>query len=57
MTFRRDLVTVQEVRSGLSVLSDEVATQLRRQKLKGSVIQVQIKTPALAICPIPFLVF
>lgn len=47
MTFRRDLMTEQEVRSGLSVLSDEVATQLRRQKLKGSVIQVQIKTPAL----------
>ncbi len=47
MTFRRDLVTEQEVYSGLSVLADDVATQLRRQNLKGSVIQVQIKTPAL----------
>ena len=47
MTFRRDLVTEQEVYSGLSVLADDVATQLRRQSLKGSVIQVQIKTPAL----------
>ena len=47
MTFRRDLVTQQEIRSGLSVLADEVATQLRRENLKGSVIQVQIKTPAL----------
>lgn len=47
MTFRRDLVTEQEIHSGLSVLTDDVATQLRRQNLKGSVIQVQIKTPAL----------
>ncbi len=47
MTFRRDLVTEQEIRSGLSVLADDVATQLRRQNLKGSVVQVQIKTPAL----------
>ncbi|HIV31559.1 MAG TPA: DNA polymerase IV [Candidatus Pullichristensenella excrementipullorum] len=47
MTFRRDLVTVQEIRSGLSVLADDVATELRRKNLKGSVVQVQIKTPAL----------
>jgi len=47
MTFRRDLVLEQEVRSGLSVLADEVAMQLRGQNLKGSVIQLQIKTPAL----------
>ena len=47
MTFRRDLIAEQEIYSGLSVLADDVATQLRRQNLKGSVIQVQIKTPAL----------
>jgi len=47
MTFRRNLVTEQEVRTGVSVLVDDIAMQLRRQKLKGSVIQVQIKTPEL----------
>ena len=47
MTFRRDLVTEQEIHTGLSLLADEVATQLRQQNLKGAVVQVQIKTPAL----------
>lgn len=47
MTFRRNLVDIAEVRTGVSVLVDDVAMQLRRQKLKGSVIQVQIKTPEL----------
>jgi len=47
MTFRRNLVEIAEVRTGISVLVDDVAMQLRRQNLKGSVIQVQIKTPEL----------
>lgn len=48
MTFRRDLITEDEVRAGLSFLVDEIAMQLRRQKLKASVVQVQIKTPQLS---------
>jgi len=47
MTFKRDLVAEAEVKTGLAVLVDEVAMQLRRQNLKGSVVQVQIKTPQL----------
>ncbi len=47
MTFKRDLVTEEEVRSGMSVLSDDVATQLRHLGMKGSVVQVNIKTPRL----------
>ncbi|MBE5773412.1 MAG: DNA polymerase IV [Clostridiales bacterium] len=47
MTFRRNLVDVNEVRTGISVLVDDIAMQLRRQNLKGSVVQVQIKTPEL----------
>jgi len=47
MTFRRNLVSESEVKTGLAVLVDEVAMQLRRQELAGSVVQVQIKTPEL----------
>ena len=47
MTFRRDLISEDEVKTGLAVLVDELAMQLRRQSLKASVIQVQIKTPQL----------
>ena len=47
MTFKRNLVTEAEVRTGISALSDEVASTLRHQGLKGSVVQVQIKSPDL----------
>lgn len=49
MTFRRDLVTDEEVRTGVGVLVDRVAMNLRRQDLKGCVITVQIKSPALQV--------
>ena len=49
MTFRRDLVTREEISTGLSVLTDRVATSLRRQGLKGNVVTVQIKSPALQV--------
>lgn len=48
MTFKRDLVTVSEVHMGLAALVDDVAISLRRQNLKGSVVQVQIKSPDLS---------
>lgn len=48
MTFKRNLVTEAEVHTGLAVLVDEVATTLRRQNLKGSVIEVKIKAPSLS---------
>ncbi len=47
MTFRRDLVTPEEAWCGLSVLTDEVAMQLRHHGLKGAVVQLHIKTPEL----------
>ena len=49
MTFRRDLVTREEIATGLSVLTDRVATSLRRQGMKGTVVTVQIKSPALQV--------
>lgn len=48
MTFRRDLITEDEIRCGLAPLVDEVAMQLRRQGLVGQVVQVQVKTPQLS---------
>jgi len=47
MTLKRDLITESEIHTGLAVLADEVATALREQVLKGSTIQVHIKTPTL----------
>lgn len=47
MTFRHDLTMEAEVRSGVSALSDDVATQLRKQELEASVVTVQIKTPQM----------
>lgn len=47
MTFKRNLMTVEEVRTGLAVLADEVAASLRKNRMKGCVISVHIKSPAL----------
>ena len=49
MTFRRDLVTRDEIAAGVAVQAERVAMSLRRQNLKGSVISVQIKTPQLVV--------
>ena len=49
MTFRRDLVTKEEIETGVAVQADRIAMSLRRQNLKGSVISVQIKSPQLTV--------
>jgi DNA polymerase-4 len=49
MTFRRDLFTLDEIRTGVAVLADRNAMSLRRQGLKGSVVSVQIKRPTLDV--------
>ena len=49
MTFKRNLITREEVMTGVSVLVDEIAESLRSHKLKGFVISVQIKTPELRV--------
>lgn len=49
MTFRRDLISEEEVSAGIAALVDHVAMTLRRHGLKGAVINVQIKTPALRV--------
>ena len=49
MTFRKNLVTEDEVRTGVSYLSDRVATNLRGNGQKGAVISVSIKSPDLTV--------
>ena len=48
-TFKRDLVTEGEIKTGLSVLADEVARALRRHNLKGEVVSVQIRRPDMSM--------
>lgn len=48
-TFKRDLVTVSEVKTGLGVLVDEVARTLRRNNMKGEVVNVQIRRPDMTV--------
>lgn len=43
MTFRRDLVGYEEIKSGISFLSDSVALRLRKDKKKCTVVQIGIK--------------
>ena len=43
MTFRRDLVGYDEIKSGISFLADSVASRLRRENIKCTVVQVAIK--------------
>ena len=49
MTFKRDLIALDEEKQAVAALAGEVAVQLREEKLKGRVIQVQIKTPILTV--------
>lgn len=47
MTFPHDLTSLEEVKSSISRLSEEVASQLKRKGMKGSVVFLSIKTPEL----------
>ena len=47
LTFRRNLVGLEDVRVGVGYLADEVAARLRRHGLKCTALQVNIKDPAL----------
>jgi DNA polymerase-4 len=47
MTFKRDLTGEQDIRTGLLVLADSVATRMRRADVKCTTVQVTIKDTAL----------
>ena len=45
MTFKRDLVGIDDIRTGVMALSDTVAARLRHEGLKCNTVQVMIKDP------------
>lgn len=45
LTFRRNLLGLEDVRTGVAVLADDVAARLRRHGLKCSTVQVTIRDP------------
>lgn len=49
MTFRRDLVTLEEITAGVLALTDEITTRLRQINMKCRTIQVSIKNPMLKV--------
>ena len=51
LTFPRDLTGEADIYAGLALLVDEVAACLRREGLKGTIVQLTIKSPELTtIC-------
>ena len=49
VTFDHDLTDPAEIMAGLTLISDQVGTRLRRKKLFASVVQIQIKDTALKV--------
>ena len=47
MTFPRDLMTDDEIRAGVAMLADEVATRMRRHGVKCQTVAVHLKDPAM----------
>lgn len=45
-TFPKDLTTAEEVRRGVVLLTDRVATRLRRHGMKATTLQVSLRDPA-----------
>ena len=45
MTFKRDLLGEEDVKQGIHILADSVATRLRKKGLKCETVQLQIKSP------------
>lgn len=49
ITFRRDLLTRQDIQTAIHALSDTVATRLRKEGLKCMTVQVTIKDPSFKV--------
>ena len=47
MTFRHDITTLDEIRLGIGILSEEIGERLRRRGLRATTVSVTIKDPAL----------
>ncbi len=49
ITFHRNLVGEEDMKTGLLMLADSVGARMRRQHVEGYTVQVQIKSPELKI--------
>jgi len=49
ITFRRDLLGEEDIRTGLMMLAESVGTRLRRERVKARTVQVQIKDVNLRV--------
>ena len=49
VTFDHDLTDAAEIMAGLTLISDQVGTRLRRKKMYASVVQIQIKDTNLKV--------
>ncbi len=49
ITFSRDLLGEEDIKTGIMMLADSVGTRMRVQQVKGYTVQVRIKTPELKI--------
>lgn len=49
MTFKRDLITREDIATAIKALSDTVATRLRNHQMKCMSVQVTIKAPNLVV--------
>ncbi len=47
MTFPRDLVTMTEIKAGVSMLADEVSTRMRNHGVKCQTLAVHLKDPSM----------
>ena len=49
ITFPRDLLGEEDIKTGLLMLADSVGARTRRQQVKGLTVQIQIKSPELKV--------
>ena len=49
MTFRRDLVGESDIRQGIHILADSIATRMRAKGMKCETVHLQIKSPDFKI--------
>ena len=49
ITFPRDLIGEEDIKTGLLMLADSVGARMRRQQAAGHTVQVQIKSPELKV--------
>lgn len=47
ITFRRDLITQEDIRAAIVMLSDSLSMKLRKRNLKGNIIKIDIKDTGL----------